>query len=423
MNHKIRNSLTFNDAQKLRQPTAFSTLVKPVGSRCNLDCSYCYYLDKAELYGNRQATMPMELLETYIRQYIEANDVPQVTFCWHGGEPLLAGLDYYRMAVEMQNRYKGDKEIVNTMQTNGLLITPEWCEFWQENRFLIGISIDGPKDIHDAYRIDKGGAPTWERVMAGVGLCREMGVDFNTLSVVNDRCEGRGAEVYRFLQSIGSHYMQFLPVVEHVVEAGPGKRPAIVAPYSVGNSSLAPWSVSAKGYGRFLNAVFDEWVIRDVGTYFVQLFDVALAQWVGAMPSMCAFAETCGDALVIEHNGDVYSCDHFVYPSYRLGNLLEDDLRTLLKSPKQFRFGLDKRNTLPAECIGCNLYFACRGECPKHRFGKGPSGEQNLNVLCEGFKLFFGHVKPYMEYMAQLLNAGLAPSLVMPWARQRMGGL
>ncbi len=421
MNKKIKNSLTFADAYKLKRPTAFSTMVKPIGSRCNMDCSYCYYLDKAEIYDNVQPTMSLEMLEEYIRQYIEANDVPQVTFCWHGGEPLLAGVEYYRRAMEFIDKYKGDKEIVNTLQTNGLLVNQEWCDFFKQHNFLVGISIDGPKDIHDAYRTNKGGRPTFDQVMAAVELFARTGVEYNTLSVVNNLCEGRGVEIYRFMKSIGSHYMQFLPAVEHVVDTGEGRRPAIVAPNSVAGSYMAPWSVSAEGYGRFLNDIFDEWVMQDVGTYFVQMFDVALAQWVGVMPGLCAFGETCGDALVVEHNGDVYSCDHFVYPSYKIGNLMEDELWSLLKSQKQFRFGLNKRNTLPSECLRCKLYFACRGECPKHRFGKTSSGEENMNVLCEGFKMFFKHVTPCMEYMAEMIKEQKPPALVMTWARQRMG--
>lgn len=421
MNNKIKNSLTFADALKMKKPVAFSTMIKPAGSNCNMDCTYCYYLDKANLYENVQPTMSFEMLEEYTRQYIEANDVPQVLFCWHGGEPLMAGIEYYRKAMEFQEKYKGDKEITNTLQTNGLLLNEEWCQFFHDHNFLLGISIDGPKDIHDAFRVNKGGAPTWDKVMAGVKLCMEMEVEYNTLSVVSSMCEGRGVEIYRFLKSIGSRFMQFLPAVEHVVDTGEGKRPAIVAPNTVSNSYLADWSVSPKGYGTFLNDIFDEWVLQDVGTYFVQMFDVALAQWVGAVPGLCAFGDTCGEALIVEHNGDVYSCDHFVYPQHLIGNIMEDELWTLFKSNKQFKFGINKRNTLPNECLRCKWYFACRGECPKHRFEKAENGELNKNTLCEAFKVFFKHVDPYMKYMAQMLAEHKPPALVMNWARQRMG--
>lgn len=421
MNNKIKNSLTFADALKMKKPVAFSTMVKPIGSKCNLDCTYCYYLDKAELYDNQQPTMSEELLEEYIRQYIEANDVPLVTFCWHGGEPLLAGLPYYRKAIEFQNKYKGEKEISNTLQTNGILVDEQWCEFFKENNFLIGISIDGPKDIHDAFRVNKGGQPTWDKVMRAVKMCADMGVEYNTLSVVNNMSEGRGAEIYRFMKSIGSRFMQFLPAVEYVVDTTEGGRPAIVSPNSVENAYRAPWSISAKGYGKFLNDVFDEWVLQDVGIYFVQMFDVALAQWVGAQPGLCAFSDTCGDALIVEHNGDVYSCDHFVYPQYLIGNIKDDELWTLIKSNKQFKFGINKRNTLPTECLRCKWYFACRGECPKHRFERSANGELNKNTLCEAFQIFFKHIDPYMKYMAQMLSEQKPPALVMNWAKQRMG--
>ncbi len=416
-----KQSLTFADALKRGRPTAFATMVKPIGSACNLDCHYCYYLDKADLYGGVQPVMSPELLEEYTRQYIESNDVPLVTFVWHGGEPLLAGVDYYRRAMEFQKKYAGDKTIENTLQTNGILLDEEWCRFFADNKFLIGISIDGPRDIHDAYRRNKGDQPTFDRVMRGVELMARMGVEYNTLSVVNNLSEGRGAEIYRFMKSIGSRFMQVLPAVEHVVDVPGSPRGAIVNPGRVANSHLAPWSVSSKGFGQFLCDVFDEWVIADVGSYFVQMFDVALAQWVGVPPGLCSFSESCGEALIVEHNGDVYSCDHFVYPEYKVGNIAEDDLRTLFKSRPQFKFGVDKRNLLPGQCLRCAYYFACRGECPKHRFEVAANGEKGLNTLCEAYKMFFAHVDPYMRQMAALLSEGQPASLVIPWARQRMG--
>jgi uncharacterized protein len=420
MSFDRNRSLTFADAFKKGRPTAFSSMLKPVGSRCNMDCHYCYYLDKADIYRGSQPTMSLELLEHYIKEYIAANDVDQVTFCWHGGEPLLAGIDFYRKAVEFQNKYRGEKKIENALQTNGLLLDERWCELFAASSFLVGVSIDGPQDIHDACRLDRGGAPTFERVMRGIELMARMNVDYNTLSTVNRYSEGRGVEVYRFMQSIGSHYMQFLPVLEHVCTTEGNSRPCIVPPHTP-DSRLAEWSVSAGGYGRFMIDIFDEWVLSDVGSYFVQLFDVALAQWYGVPPGLCAFAETCGDALVVEHNGDVYSCDHFVYPEYRLGNIATDSIREIYHSRKQFGFGLDKRNTLPAQCLRCKWYFACRGECPKHRFERSDAGEQGLNALCLGIKMFFSHVEPYMLYMKDLLDNKQPPALVMPWARQRIG--
>lgn len=414
--------LHFTDAQKLTRPTAFSTMIKPVGSACNLDCDYCYYLGKAELYGNHQPKMSDELLERYISQYIEAVQVPVVTFCWHGGEPLLAGLEFFEKAVALQNKYRGNKQIENSLQTNGLLLTPEWCDFFRKNNFLIGISLDGPKDIHDAYRHDRGGHPTFDRVIRAVEMMAIHGVEYNTLSTINDRCAGQGKRVYEFMRSV-SRFMQFLPVVEMVEGANRqkvSKRAAIVPPGTSG-AQVAPWSITPKAFGRFMCDIFDEWVIRDVGERFVQLFDITLAQWYGVQPSLCSFCPTCGDGLVVEHNGDVYMCDHFVYPEYCLGNISKAHLKDLQRNPALFRFGIEKRNSLPSDCRKCEYLFACRGECPKHRFATTRRGESGLNTLCEGYKLFFSYTAPYMEQMRNLLAQGQEASLIIPWARQKRG--
>ena len=414
--------LHFTDAQKLSRPTAFSTMIKPVGSACNLDCDYCYYLGKAELYGNHQPKMSDELLERYISQYIDAVQVPVVTFCWHGGEPLLAGLEFFEKAVALQNKYRGNKQIENSLQTNGLLLTPEWCDFFRKNNFLIGISLDGPKDIHDAYRHDRGGHPTFDRVIRAVEMMAIHGVEYNTLSTINDRCAGQGKRVYEFMRSV-SRFMQFLPVVEMVEGANHlkvSKRAAIVPPGTSG-AQVAPWSITPKAFGRFMCDIFDEWVIRDVGERFVQLFDITLAQWCGVQPSLCSFCPTCGDGLVVEHNGDVYMCDHFVYPEYCLGNIGKAHLKDLQRNPALFRFGIEKRNSLPSDCRKCEYLFACRGECPKHRFATTRRGESGLNTLCEGYKLFFSYTTPYMEQMRNLLAQGQEASLIIPWARQKRG--
>jgi len=408
-----KKSITFGEALKKERPTAFYTMIKPVGSQCNMACAYCYYLDKADLYNNRQQLMPPEILEQYIRQYIEGNEAPEVTFVWHGGEPLLAGIDYFRQAMVFQQKYAAEKTIVNTLQTNGLLINDDWADFFREHRFLVGISIDGPEEIHDAYRTDQGRHPTFGRVIRAIEQLMRRNVEFNTLSVVNALSEGRGREVYRFLKSIGSRYMQFLPAVEHTLVLQDGSE-RIVPPGTVG-AQMARWSVSAQGYGEFLVDIFDDWIVADVGQYFVQLFDATLAQWYGAPPGVCTFSDSCGEALVVEHNGDVYSCDHFVYPSHKLGNIQETDLKTLFQSDRQFAFGLDKRNNLPRECRVCRYYFACRGECPKHRFDRSIDGEPHKNTLCNGFKLFFAHTAPYMKYMCGLLEAGRAPAEIMSW--------
>ena len=417
---KQKEIFTFRDAEKQAGPVAFSTMVKPAGSACNLDCHYCYYLDKAVQYGGRQAVMPDDLLECYIRQYIEANEVPTVTFCWHGGEPLLLGLDFYRKAMALQEKYAGGKRIENTLQTNGMLVDEAWCELFAANNFLVGLSLDGPQEIHDAFRVTKGGRPTFEWVMRTVELFRRGSVEFNTLSVVNRLSEGRGAEIYRFFRdTVRSRYMQFLPAVEHVDDVAGLHRPLIVSPEREG-ARLAEWSVTADGYGRFLCDVFDEWVVADVGQYFVQMFDATLAQWCGVQPGVCSMGETCGDALVVEHNGDVYSCDHFVYPEYLLGNIRETPLAEIYRSRRRIEFGLAKRNALPAECLRCDYYFACRGECPKHRFETGRDGCRK-NSLCAGLRRYFQHVHPYMDRMQELIAREQSPAWVIPFARKRMG--
>lgn len=406
MGHPFKDTISLQEAmQHSEGPLAFNLMIKPAGSLCNLDCHYCYYLDKAEIYHGRQLRMSEQVLETLTKQYIESNDVPEVTFNWHGGEPLVMGLDFYRKAVELQQKYAGGKIVHNTLQTNGTLIIPEWADFFRENDFLIGISIDGPADIHDKFRKDKGGQNTFDKVMRGVNLLRQRGVQFNTMTTVNKASEGRGAEVYRFLKSIGSRYMQFMPVVEHVVYPVDSQgrmqkkaRPYIVSPETPG-AYLARWSVSSQGFGRFMCDIFDEWWRSDVGRYFVNIFDATLAGYCGAQPGSCAYAATCGGNLVVEHNGDVYPCDHFVYPEYFSGNIGSVHLRQIASSDMQRRFGLNKRNTLPSKCISCKYVNVCHGECPKHRFSKTDNGDTGLSTLCSGYYMFFEHTAPYMLQM------------------------
>ena len=426
---KFSDTITLSDAVRISGPLAFNIMLKPAGSLCNLDCHYCYYLDKAEIYGGHEPRMSLDILEVCIRKYIEANDVPEVTFNWHGGEPLVMGLDFYRKAVALEQKYASGKTIRNTLQTNGTLITQEWASFFRDNDFLIGISIDGPQDIHDKYRKDKGGAPTFDKVMRGLNILYRTGVSYNTMTTVNKSGEGRGLEVYNFLKGIGSRYMQFMPVVEHVKYPSgkngkpvKGARPYIVSPSAEG-AVIARWSVDALAFGRFLTDIFDSWVLNDVGRYFVNIFDAALARWCGEMPGTCAYTETCGGNSIIEHNGDVYSCDHFVYPEYRLGNVLDGDLREMMTSAAQTKFGIGKRNALPVKCIRCDWRFACSGECPKHRFNRTESGETGLNALCEGYRMFYSHVAPYMEKMKELLMRKQAPAGVMLWARMKKSAL
>ena len=412
MAHPFQNQLLLEDAVRITGPAAFNIMLKPAGSLCNLGCAYCYYLDKADIYGGREPRMGEEMLESVIREYIAANDVPEVTFNWHGGEPLVLGLDFYRKAMDLERKYADGKTVFNTLQTNGTLLTPEWGDFLSENHVLVGISIDGPRDIHDKYRKDKGGTGTFDKVLHGIALLQKHGVEFNTMSTVNKVSEGRGLEVYRFLQSIGSRYMQFMPVVEHV------KQRRIVSPAAEG-ARLAPWSVSSRGFGQFMCDIFDYWVRNDVGRTFVGLFDATLANWCGVMPGTCAYDRTCGGNSVIEHNGDLYPCDHFVYPQYRLGNITETPIRAMMESPRQVKFGIDKRNSLPAKCFRCQYLHLCNGECPKHRFNRTEVGETGLCALCEGYYRFYGHTAPYMEKMRELLQQELPPAYVMPWARMR----
>lgn len=402
----LKDTLTLQDAVKITGPQAFNIMIKPVGSLCNLRCHYCYYLDKAEIYGGREPRMSEQMLEHFIKEYIAANDVPDVFFNWHGGEPLLAGLDFYKKAIVLQRKYGEGKKIHNTLQTNATLITREWAEFFRANGFLIGVSLDGPQKVHDAYRGGKGGASVFERVRRGMFELYRAGVQYNVMTTVNKQSEGKALEIYQFLKSAGTRFIQFMPVVEHV------KNGLIVSPDTSG-ARLAPWSVTAVGFGKFLCDIFDYWIRHDVGKVFVNQFDAALACWCGVQPGLCAMAETCGGNSVIEHNGDLYPCDHFVYNDYKIGNVLQTDLRTLMNSSKQVKFGIYKRSGLPQKCFRCRWFFACHGECPKHRFNTTDKGETGLNALCEGYEMFFSHIAPYMEEMKKLLMSGRPASGVM----------
>ncbi len=403
---------TYEDILRREERRGFTSMVKPVGSLCNMRCKYCYYLDKAALYDYHEPKMDDDLLELYIRRNIEGNASPVLSFAWHGGEPLLAGIDFYKKAVALQKKYAEGREVENSIQTNGLLVNREWCDFFRDNNFLVGISLDGPEDIHDAHRLDAGGQPTFARVMKAVEMMYRSRVEYNTLSTVNVHSEGRGHEVYRFLRQI-SVFMQFLPVAELVSDGfiqSPDKESA----------QIAPWSVSARGFGQFMCDIFDDWVVNDVGERYVQLFDATLANYVGVQPSICSLCETCGTGLTVEHNGDVYACDHFVYPEYRLGNIHTDSLSDLAYCDRQFEFGVLKRSSLPHQCRHCKYYFLCRGECPKHRFIKDSTDEYGLNILCEGYKMFFEHTEPYMQRMKALLLEKKSPALVMEMARERL---
>ncbi len=379
-------------------PAAFQVVAKPRGAVCNLSCAYCYYLPKERLYPGSSSRMSDQLLESFVRQTVEAHRAPEVTFTWQGGEPTLMGLDFFRRAVRLQRTHRRPGTTIhNALQTNATLLTDEWCRFLRENGFLVGVSLDGPRSCHDPYRVDRGGAPTFDRVMRGVELLREHGVEFNVLACVHAANAARGPEVYRFLRDeVRAPMVQLIPVVERDDAGGVTER-----------------SVTGKQYGDFLVAVFDEWVRRDVGRFFVQLFDVALGVWLGQPSTLCVFAETCGDALALEHTGDLYSCDHFVEPRHRLGSIARTPLAELVGSPAQRRFGLDKRDRLPRYCRQCEVRFACNGGCPKDRFLLTPDGETGLNSLCEGLKAFFTHVDRPMRVMADLLRQRRSPAEVM----------
>ncbi len=401
-------------------PRAFHILTKPTGPICNLDCKYCFYLEKEALYPDvAKWAMSPDVLEAYIRQYIEQQESSTIQFAWQGGEPTLLGVDYFRRVIELQARYAAGKRIENAFQTNGVLLNDEWARFFAEHSFLIGISIDGPRQFHDAYRVDKGGHPSFDRVMRGIDVLRRRNVAFNTLTTVHRANSAHPLDVYRFLRENGSGFMQFIPIVERVsTQVTPGGL-TLVSPSSSHNAAVSDWSVDSDQFGRFLCAIFDEWVRNDVGRIFVQLFDVSLEMWTGLQASLCVFRPTCGSALVIEHNGDVYSCDHFVYPQNRLGNIMEAPMEQMVSSPQQIQFGQDKQTTLPQYCRQCEVRFACNGECPKHRFARTPDGEPGLNYLCAAYKRFFTHIDPYMRFMAEELRHQRPPANVMQWTRAR----
>ena len=390
-------------------------MAKPAGPACNLACDYCYYLEKSNLYKDVPGhVMSDELLEHFIREYISSQTMPQVMFTWHGGEALMRPLSFYRKVVALQKKYARGRQIENCIQTNGTLLNDEWCVFFKENNWLVGVSIDGPREFHDTYRRNRQGLPSFAQVMKGIDLLNRHGVEWNAMAVVNDYNADHPVEFYRFFKSIGCHYIQFAPIVERISRHEDGRH--LASPMNEG-CSMADFSVTPQQWGNFLCGLFDEWIKEDVGRYFIQIFDSTLANWMGVPPGVCTMARTCGHAGVMEFNGDVYSCDHFVYPEYRLGNIATDELVVMYRSNEQQAFGRDKRDALPLECKRCNYYFLCHGECPKHRFEYAKNGEPYMNVLCEGYKMFFRHTDPYMRYMRTLIEKGEPASGVMDWKR------
>lgn len=391
-------------------------LAKPAGSRCNLACKYCYYLEKSLLFEKHSSqVMDDALLEKFIHDYIGAQTTQEVLFTWHGGEPLMRPLQFYKKAVALQRKYAAGRRIDNCLQTNGTLLTDEWCRFFKEQGWLVGVSVDGTQEMHDAYRRAKGGGPSHHKVMQGIRLLQKHGVEWNALAVVNDFNADQPKEFYRFFKEIGCRFIQFTPIVERLLPHADGRQLAAVE--EEGTGGMMPFSVSPEQWGDFLIGIFDEWVKEDVGEYFVQLFDATLANWMGVQPGICTLARTCGHAGAIEWNGDVFACDHFVFPQYRLGNLREKSLVEMMYSPKQREFGRAKQTALPRQCRECRWLFACNGECPKNRFARTADGEKGLNFLCNGYRRFFEHVAPYMDWMKRELMANRPPAGIVDLLR------
>lgn len=387
-------------------------MAKPAGSLCNLRCKYCYYLEKSKLYDhNEKHIMSDQLLEKFIKEYIEAQTMPEVMFTWHGGETLMRPISFYKKALRLQQQYAGGRRIDNCIQTNATMLTDEWCKFLHDNNFLVGVSIDGPQEFHDAYRKTATGRPTWNQVMRGIRMLNKYNVEWNALAVVNNLNVEHPLEFYHFFKDINCHFIQFTPIVERIVD---NRTDGLqLAPGMTEGGQMADFSITAEQWGTFLCTIFNEWVRHDVGEYFIQLFDSALANWVGVAPGLCTMAAECGHAGVMEYNGDVYSCDHFVYPEHRLGNLRESTVTQMMYSPKQREFARMKKEMLPQQCKECDVLFACHGECPKNRFINDRYGNPGLNYLCAGYHKFFKHIAPYMEFMKGELAAKRPPANVM----------
>lgn len=387
-------------------------MLKPAGAHCNLACKYCYYLEKNKLYPTAQRhLMSDEMLEQFTREYIEAQTMNQVLFTWHGGEPLLRSIDFYRKALSLQQKYAGGRRIDNVIQTNGTLLTDEWCEFFAQNHWLVGISIDGPQPDHDHYRLTAAGKPSWKKVMQGIKLLKKHGVEWNAMAVVNAYNANHPLEFYRFFKENGCLFLQFTPIVERLTRHEDGRTLASLADKD--EISLSEASVAPEQWGYFLCAIFDEWVRKNVGKIFVEIFDCTLANWMGISPGICAYSKECGHAGVMEHNGDVYSCDHFVFPEYKLGNIRDHSLVDMLYGKQQQEFSRLKHSSLPRQCKECDMEFTCHGECPKNRFMKDKYGDSGLNYLCPGYYHYYQHVAPYMDYMKQELMSQRPPSNIM----------
>ena len=402
--------MTDNIATPFAKP--LYVMLKPAGAHCNLACKYCYYLEKNNLYDkSHRHIMSDEMLEQFTREYIEAQTMPQVLFTWHGGEPLMRSIDFYKKALTLQKKYARGRRIDNVIQTNGTMLTDEWCEFFAQNNWLVGISIDGPQEYHDHYRLTSTGNPSWQKVMHGIELLKKHHVEWNAMAVVNAYNADHPLEFYHFFKDNGCQYLQFTPIVERLTQHQDGRTLASLADDK--EIPLADFSVTPEQWGSFLCAIFDEWVHNDVGKMFVEIFDCTLANWMGVMPGICAYSKNCGHAGVMEHNGDVYSCDHFVFPEYKLGNIRDHTLIEMLYGDKQHAFSRLKHTSLPRQCKECDMEFACHGECPKNRFEKDKYGEPGLNYLCKGYYQYYYHVAPYMDFMKRELQAQRPPANIM----------
>ena len=402
--------MTENIATPFAKP--LYVMLKPAGAHCNLACKYCYYLEKNNLYDkSHRHIMSDEMLEQFTREYIEAQTMPQVLFTWHGGEPLMRSIDFYKKALTLQKKYARGRRIDNVIQTNGTMLTDEWCEFFAQNNWLVGISIDGPQEYHDHYRLTTTGNPSWQKVMHGIELLKKHHVEWNAMAVVNAYNADHPLEFYHFFKDNGCQYLQFTPIVERLTQHQDGRTLASLADDK--EIPLADFSVTPEQWGSFLCAIFDEWVHNDVGKMFVEIFDCTLANWMGVMPGICAYSKNCGHAGVMEHNGDVYSCDHFVFPEYKLGNIRDHTLIEMLYGDKQHAFSRLKHTSLPRQCKECDMEFACHGECPKNRFEKDKYGEPGLNYLCKGYYQYYYHVAPYMDFMKRELQAQRPPANIM----------
>lgn len=387
-------------------------MLKPAGAHCNLACKYCYYLEKSKLYATSQRhLMTDEMLERFTQEYIEAQTMGHVLFTWHGGEPLMRSIDFYKKALTLQQKYARGRHIDNVIQTNGTLLTDEWCEFFAQNHWLVGISIDGPQQYHDHYRLTSAGKPSWERVMHGIRLLNKHHVEWNAMAVVNAYNADHPLEFYHFFKEHGCQYLQFTPIVERLTAHSDGRTLASLADQT--DIPVADFSVTAEQWGTFLCTIFDEWVRHDVGSIFVEIFDCTLANWMGVAPGICSYSTHCGHAGVMEHNGDVYSCDHFVFPAYKLGNIRDHTLVEMLYGEQQQAFSRLKHASLPRQCKECDMEFACHGECPKNRFLHDRYGNPGLNYLCRGYYQYYTHVAPYMDLMKRELLAQRPPSNIM----------